>query len=146
MTSELFYAQVLTEHSHHPRYQRELGECTCQRRGVNHSCGDELTMQLRIEAGVIKDGGFTGQGCVLSRASADIALGQIIDQSVTMAQQQVRLFLDLVAGQVPTAAWADLGEAQVLREAALLPARVKCVTLAWHTLAELLETADEKRK
>ena len=58
-----FYNEILTDHNMHPVHKHELAACSCTRDGVNPSCGDEITLNLRIENGVISDGSFTGSGC-----------------------------------------------------------------------------------
>ena len=66
------YTAALMQHNSHPDYKYEMEGCTCSHEGVNPSCGDELTLQLRIEDGVIEEASFVGSGCAVSQASADM--------------------------------------------------------------------------
>ena len=110
MESRSFYNEILTEHNMHPDFKHDLPDADIVLDGVNPSCGDEITLKLKVKDGVIADGAFVGDGCAVSQASADIMLGKIIGQKTEDA----------------------------LRDIAHMPARVKCAMLGWRTLAEAL--------
>lgn len=81
MNERSFYNEILTEHNIRPEHKRDLPDANLVLEGVNPSCGDEITLKLKVENGVITDGAFVGDGCVISQASADIMLGMIIGKA-----------------------------------------------------------------
>ena len=85
------YTAALMQHNSHPDYKYEMEGCTCSHEGINPSCGDELTLQLRIEGDVIEEASFTGSGCAVSQASADMMADLITGESVKEAKRLVGL-------------------------------------------------------
>lgn len=133
------YTAALMQHNSHPDYKYEMEGCTCSHEGINPSCGDELTLQLRIEGDVIEEASFTGSGCAVSQASADMMADLITGESVKEAKRLVGLFLGMIKGETLTEEdKEDLGEAAELESISRMPARVKCAELAWRTLEKLL--------
>ncbi len=133
------YTAALMQHNYHPDYKYEMEGCTCSHEGINPSCGDELTLQLRIEGDVIEEASFTGSGCAVSQASADMMADLITGESVKEAKRLVGLFLGMIKGETLTEEdKEDLDEAAELESISRMPARVKCAELAWRTLEKLL--------
>lgn len=133
------YTAALMQHNSHPDYKYEMEGCTCSHEGINPSCGDELTLQLRIEDDVIEEASFTGSGCAVSQASADMMADLITGESVKEAKRLVGLFLGMIKGETLTEEdKEDLDEAAELESISRMPARVKCAELAWRTLEKLL--------
>lgn len=133
------YTAALMQHNSHPDYKYEMEGCTCSHEGVNPSCGDELTLQLRIEDGVIEEASFVGSGCAVSQASADMMADLITGETVEEAKRLVGLFLGMIKGEVLSEEdKEDLDEAAELESISRMPARVKCAELAWRTLEKLL--------
>lgn len=133
------YTAALMQHNSHPDYKYEMEGCTCSHEGINPSCGDELTLQLRIEGDVIEEASFTGSGCAVSQASADMMADLITGESVEEAKRLVGLFLGMIKGETLTEEdKEDLDEAAELESISRMPARVKCAELAWRTLEKLL--------
>lgn len=133
------YTAALMQHNSHPDYKYEMEECTCSHEGVNPSCGDELTLQLRIEDGVIEEASFVGSGCAVSQASADMMADLITGETVEEAKRLVGLFLGMIKGEALSEEdKEDLDEAAELESISRMPARVKCAELAWRTLEKLL--------
>ena len=93
------YTAALMQHNSHPDYKYEMEGCTCSHEGVNPSCGDELTLQLRIEDGVIEEASFVGSGCAVSQASADMMADLITGETVEEAKRLVGLFLGMIKGE-----------------------------------------------
>lgn len=96
MPNRSFYHEILTEHNLHPMHKHPLPEANVVLDGVNPSCGDEITLQLRLEEGKILEGAFVGEGCAISQASVDIMLDQIIGQDIEFARRRLRLFLRMI--------------------------------------------------
>ena len=133
------YTAALMQHNSHPDYKYEMEGCTCSHEGVNPSCGDELTLQLRIEDGVIEEASFVGSGCAVSQASADMMADHITGETVKEAKRLVGLFLGMIKGEALSEEdKEDLDEAAELESISRMPARVKCAELAWRTLEKLL--------
>ncbi len=133
------YTAALMQHNSHPDYKYEMEGCTCSHEGVNPSCGDELTLQLRIEDGVIEEASFVGSGCAVSQASADMMADLITGETVDEAKRLVGLFLGMIKGEALSEEdKEDLDEAAELESISRMPARVKCAELAWRTLEKLL--------
>ena len=133
------YTAALMQHNSHPDYKYEMEGCTCSHEGVNPSCGDELTLQLRIEDGVIEEASFVGRGCAVSQASADMMADLITGETVEEAKRLVGLFLGMIKGETLSEEdKEDLDEAAELESISRMPARVKCAELAWRTLEKLL--------
>ena len=133
------YTAALMQHNSHPDYKYEMEGCTCSHEGVNPSCGDELTLQLRIEDGVIEEASFIGSGCAVSQASADMMADLITGETVEEAKRLVGLFLGMIKCEALSEEdKEDLDEAAELESISRMPARVKCAELAWRTLEKLL--------
>ncbi|WP_418846094.1 Fe-S cluster assembly sulfur transfer protein SufU [Pyramidobacter piscolens] len=143
MESRTFYNEVLTEHNVRPAHKRALeGECFSLE-GVNPSCGDDITLSLRVEDGVIVDGAFEGDGCAISQASADIMLDLVIGRTKEEALRLSDVFRRMIQGAASEAEIEELEEAGALRDVSHMPARVKCAVLGWHTLDEILRNPDK---
>ena len=124
------YTAALMEHNAHPDYEHE---------GVNPSCGDELVLKLRVENGVIEEAAFTGHGCAVSQASADMMADLVTGETVEEARRLCGLFLKMVKGEELTEdEREDLDEAAELESISRMPARVKCAELGWRTLSEMI--------
>ncbi|GMA49556.1 zinc-dependent sulfurtransferase SufU [Alicyclobacillus contaminans] len=125
------YRQVIMDHYQHPRNQGELPD------GIrvdlkNPSCGDEISLRLKVENGVVSDVRFEGTGCSISMASASMMTEAIKGQPVETALQLNRLFRAMMKGEdVDTDA---LGDLEALHGVSKFPARIKCATLAWQAL------------
>ena len=134
------YTEVIGEHSRSPENKGELAAATVRERGHNPSCGDEITLELQIESGIIKDAAFTGVGCAISQASTDIMIDLMRGKTVEEAQRLAQLFTAMIKREVTDdAALEELDEAIALKNISNMPARVKCAVLAWHTLEDVLK-------
>ena len=94
-----FYNEILTDHNLHPMHKHELADANMQLEGVNPSCGDDIILNLKVEDGKIVDGSFTGDGCAISQASADIMLDLIIGREVEEAERLKESFLHMIKGE-----------------------------------------------
>lgn len=134
------YTEVIGEHSRSPENKGELAAATVRERGHNPSCGDEITLELQIEDGIIKDAAFTGVGCAISQASTDIMIDLMRGKTVEEAQRLAQLFTSMIKREMTDdAALEELDEAIALKNISNMPARVKCAVLAWHTLEDVLK-------
>jgi nitrogen fixation NifU-like protein len=119
--------------------KHELPDANMELRGVNPSCGDDITLYLYVEDGIIKDGAFTGDGCAISQASADMMLDLIIGKKKEEALHLSELFLRMIKGSVSESELDELEEAGALIDISHMPARVKCAVLGWHTMESLID-------
>lgn len=134
------YTAALMEHNAHPDYKYELENPTTQMEGQNPSCGDEMTLFLRLEGDTVAEASFTGHGCAVSQASADMMSDLITGETVEEARRLTSVFLKMVKGEALTdEEREDLDEAAELESISRMPARVKCAELAWRTLDKALE-------
>lgn len=133
------YTAALMEHNAHPDYKYDLENATDEHEVVNPSCGDELVLKLRVENGVIEEAAFTGHGCAVSQASADMMADLVTGETVEEARRLCGLFLKMVKGEELTEdEREDLDEAAELESISRMPARVKCAELGWRTLSEMI--------
>ena len=141
MSSELqdLYQEVVLEHGKRPRNFREVEGANRRADGYNPLCGDQLTVTLRMDGDVIKDVGFVGQGCAISRASASLMTGAVKELSRADAERLFELVHKLVTEGPEGMDLEALGKLAVLSGVNAFPARVKCASLAWHALHAALE-------
>ena len=138
----IYTSTTFMEHSSHPDYKYEMEDATHTHDGINPSCGDELTLQLRIEDDRIEEASFTGHGCAISQASADIMADLITGETIGEARRLIGLFLAMIRGdELSEEDYEDLDEAAQLKDISHMPARVKCAELAWRTLDGMLPQA-----
>jgi nitrogen fixation protein NifU and related proteins len=132
--SEL-YQQVILDHNKKPRNFRKLEGANRQADGHNPLCGDQLTVYLQFEDGVVKDISFEGSGCAISKASASMMTQSLKGKSVDDAEVLFTEFHRMVTGELDEAA-ADhhLGRLTIFAGVREFPARVKCASLSWHTM------------
>ncbi len=129
------YTAALMEHNAHPDYKYDLEDFTHEHEGINPSCGDEMVLKLRLseDGSTIEEAAFTGSGCAVSQASADI-MAELIT-TVEEAKRLGELFVRMIQGEELTDDERDdLDEAYELQSISRMPARVKCAELAWRTL------------
>ena len=131
------YTAALMEHNAHPDYKYDLEDFTLEHEGINPSCGDEMVLKLRLseDGETIEEAAFTGSGCAVSQASADIMAELITGETVEDAKRLGELFIRMIQGEELTDDERDdLDEAYELQSISRMPARVKCAELAWRTL------------
>ena len=139
MENRSFYNEILTEHNIHPEFKHDLPDANIELEGVNPSCGDDITLQLRVKDGVIEDAGFIGTGCAISQASASLMIDLVKGRTVEDARRLIGLYFDMIKGKITPEQLDDLEDVAALQGIAHVPARVKCAVLAWHTLEEALD-------
>ena len=134
-----FYNEILMDHNMHPAHKHELPDADMEMRGYNPTCGDDITLRLKVSEGVVVDGAFTGSGCAISQASADMMLDLVIGKPKEEALRLSDIFLRMIKGNASEEEIDELEEACVLQDVSHMPARVKCAVLGWHTLEQMLE-------
>ena len=130
------YQDVILEHSKAPRNFRELSSANHKAEGFNPLCGDHFTVYLDMQGDAIRDIGFKGSGCAISKASASMMTQIVKGKSKQEASALFEKFHKLVTGT--DGKESDLGKLAVFSGVSEFPTRVKCATLAWHTLQAAL--------
>ena len=146
-TTTSIYSAALMDHNAHPDYKYELEDATYSHDGINASCGDEMTLYLKVnnDTNVIEEASFTGHGCAISQASADMMAGLLEGESIEEAKRLSGLFIGMIQGnELSDEDKEDLDEAAELQSISRMPARVKCAELAWRTLNGVLAERDKE--
>lgn len=131
------YQETIIDHSKRPRNKGALERPTHSAEGYNPLCGDRVTVQLKIENGRVAAVGFQGVGCAISTASASLMTDAIKGKTAEEAERTFEKFHSLLTEERPPT--ADLGKLAVFSGVREYPMRVKCATLAWHTLRAALK-------
>ena len=137
MNLEKIYQQTILEYSGKKDLNREMENPTYVERGHNPNCGDDLTLEVKVnEDNVIEDAAFIGTGCAISTAS----MAMLID----LAEEKVNLFFKMMdisedKEKLTSEEMKKLGDAVLLEYVAKMPARVKCATLSWHSLKVIVD-------
>ncbi len=134
------YQQVILDHNRQPRNFRALAGAR-RAEGANPLCGDHLTVYVRVDDGVITDIGFQGSGCAISKASASLMTESVKGKTVAEARTLFERFHRMITAPADRPA-EPLGKLTALAGVRQFPIRVKCASLAWHTLASALDAQD----
>ncbi len=134
------YQAVILDHHKKPRNFRVLAGANHHAEGYNPLCGDKVTVYVILEDGVVKDISFQGSGCAISTASASLMTEALKGKTLEEAEALFRSFHELVTGEPGAVDAGDgLGKLAALSGVREFPVRVKCATLAWHTLRAALD-------
>ena len=134
------YTEVVTEYSRSRKHRHPLEHPDVTMRGVNPSCGDEISLELKVKDGIIEKAAILGSGCAISEASAAIMADLIEGKPAGEANRLAGLFIGMIKKTVTSEAeLEELQDAVALQNISNMPARVKCAVLAWHTLEEALK-------
>ncbi len=135
------YQELILDHSKHPRNLHIMDNATGHAKGYNPLCGDKLELFLSMDGDVVKDASFVGSGCAISTASASLMTESLKGKTRAEALALLEKFHDLLTTDSPVT--HGLGKLVVFCGVRDYPARVKCATLAWHTLKSALEDKGE---
>ena len=131
------YQELILEHSKVPRNYRAISDADHTAEGFNPLCGDRFTVYLHLDGETIRDISFQGSGCAISKASASMMTQTLKGKTRDEAEKLFGKFHDLVTGQGHPSE-SEMGKLAVFSGVSEFPARVKCATLAWHTLQAAL--------
>jgi len=135
------YQEVILDHSKRPRNFGSLENPSAHAEGFNPLCGDRLTLELKLDNGIVQDARFKGAGCAISVASASLMTEMLKGKTREEAEQLFEKFHQMLTTD---AAVPELGKLAVFSGVREFPARVKCATLAWHTLHAALQNSEER--
>ncbi len=140
MNIDSLYQKTILEYSRLKDYHHEMLDATDAERGHNPSCGDDLSIVLKIHDTTIEDASFVGNGCAISTASTNMLLSVIKGKKLDEAKKCVSAFFAMMNGEELSDADSDLlGDAALLEMTATMPARKKCATLSWHSARVIFE-------
>jgi len=140
MVDEL-YQEIILDHSKRPRNCHAMDDANRKAEGYNPLCGDKLKLFLKMDGDVVKDVSFVGSGCAISTASASLMTESLKGKSREEALKLLEKFHELLTTDTPVS--KELGKLVVFCGVRDYPARVKCATLAWHTLKNALGGAED---
>jgi len=127
------YQEVILDHNRRPHNFRVIDNASAKQEGYNPLCGDRLTLYLTLDGEIIKDVAFQGSGCAISKASASLMTDALKGKRVSEARELFEQFHGMITSE-PGTPIADLGKLSVLAGVRDYPTRVKCASLAWHTM------------
>ncbi len=132
------YQEVILDHGRRPRNKGALPEANHTAEGHNPLCGDEVIIRVTVDDGVVQRAMFEGTGCAISTAAASTLTEAISGKTVAEVEALFGQFHDMVTGKAVRSDGEELGKLCVFQGVAEFPLRVKCATLAWHTLRAAL--------
>lgn len=139
MNTKELYREILNEHNVNPTHKKKMDNPTFCLEGVNPSCGDQITLELKIDdKGVIVDASYTGSGCAISQASVDMMADVLIGKTKEEALKLADIFDRMIKGSITDEELEQLDEAAALQDISHMPARVKCAMLGWRTMKEMI--------
>ena len=136
------YQETILDHSKRPRNHHPMEDANRKAEGYNPLCGDRLRLYLRVEGDIVQDASFEGSGCAISTASASLMTESLKGKTREQAFKLIDKFHELLTTDTPAS--KDLGKLVVFCGVRDYPARVKCATLAWHTMKSALSGSGKK--
>lgn len=134
------YNDLIMEHSMNSSNKKELDKCDYCEMEHNPNCGDEIKIQVKLNGDIIEDMAFTGHGCAISQSSTSIMIDTLRGKTITQAKEIIKTFINMIKRETKSEEELNkLEDAIAFRNVSNMPARVKCVLLAWHTMEDLLE-------
>jgi nitrogen fixation NifU-like protein len=134
------YNELIMEHSMNSLNKKKLDHADFCELGHNPNCGDEITIEIKLNGDIIEDMAFSGHGCAISQASTSVMIDTLRGKTVKEAKKIIKTFIEMIKRET-----TDEKELEILEDAIAfknisnMPARVKCALLAWHTLESILE-------
>ncbi len=137
------YNELIMEHSMNSYNKKNLDNANYCEIGHNPNCGDEITLELKLNNGTIEDMAFSGHGCAISQASTSIMIDTLKGKTISEAKSIIETFIGMIKREITDETELEkLEDAIAFKNVSHMPARVKCALLAWHTLDEMLDKAN----
>ncbi len=138
------YNELIMEHSMNSYNKKKLENADYSTIGHNPNCGDEITLELKLNGDIIEDMAFTGHGCAISQASTSIMIDTLKGKSVAEAKEIIKTFIEMIKRETTNEEeLKKLEDAICFKNVSNMPARVKCALLAWHTIEDILNKEEE---
>lgn len=139
------YNELIMEHSMNSYNKKKLESPDYSEKGHNPNCGDEITLQLKLNSNIIEDMAFSGHGCAISQASTSIMIDTLKGKTIKEAKEIIKIFIEMIKRETTNEEeLKKLEEAIAFRNVSNMPARVKCALLAWHTIEDILNNVNKK--
>mgnify|MGYP002535710122 FL=1 len=137
------YNDLIMEHSMNSYNKKKLEGANYSEIGHNPNCGDEITLELKLDGDKIEDMAFTGHGCAISQASTSIMIDTLRGKTIEEAKEIIKTFIEMIKRETTDEEeLKKLEDAIAFRNVSNMPARVKCALLAWHTIEDMLNKND----
>ena len=144
---EEVYNDLIMEHSMNSYNKKKLDDADYCELGHNPNCGDEISIELKLDGDVIEDMAFTGHGCAISQASTSIMIDTLRGKTIEQAKEIIETFIEMIKREITDEEELEkLEDAIAFRNIANMPARVKCALLAWHTMEDILDKNNRVEK
>ena len=141
------YNELIMEHSMNSYNKKKINDANFEEIGHNPNCGDEITLEVKINNGIIEDMAFLGHGCAISQASTSIMIDTLKGKTIEEAKDIIKTFIEMIKREIKDEKELEkLEDAIAFKNIANMPARVKCALLAWHTLEDILNKNEENGK
>ena len=141
------YTELIMEHSMNSYNKKKLQDADYEEIGHNPNCGDEITLEIKLDGDRIKDMAFSGHGCAISQASTSIMIDTLKGKTIEEAKEIIKIFINMIKREQESEEDLEkLEDAIAFKNIANMPARVKCALLAWHTLEDILNKNEENGK
>ena len=141
------YNELIMEHSMNSYNKKKINDANFEEIGHNQNCGDEITLEVKINNGIIEDMAFLGHGCAISQASTSIMIDTLKGKTIEEAKEIIKTFIEMIKREIKDEKELEkLEDAIAFKNIANMPARVKCALLAWHTLEDILNKNEENGK
>ncbi len=138
------YNDLIMEHSMNSYNKKKLEKADYSEIGHNPNCGDEITLELKLDGNKIEDMAFTGHGCAISQASTSIMIDTLRGKTIEEAKEIIKTFIEMIKRETTDEEQLKkLEDAIAFKNVSNMPARVKCALLAWHTVEEILDKNDD---
>lgn len=133
------YNELIMEHSMNSYNKKKLENADYCEIGHNPNCGDEITLELKVNGDVIEDMAFSGHGCAISQASTSIMIDTLKGKTIKEAKEIIKIFIEMIKRETTSEEeLKKLEDAIAFRNVSNMPARVKCALLVWHTVEDML--------
>ncbi|MBO5398449.1 MAG: SUF system NifU family Fe-S cluster assembly protein [Clostridia bacterium] len=133
------YNDLIMEHSMNSYNKKKLSQVDYSELGHNPNCGDEITLEVKLNGNIIEDMAFSGHGCAISQASTSVMIDTIKGKTVEEAKEIIDTFIGMIKREITDEETLNkLEEAIAFQNVSNMPARVKCALLAWHTMEDII--------
>ena len=134
------YNELIMEHSMNSYNKRKLENADFSCMGHNPNCGDEITLEVKLNGNIIEDMAFSGHGCAISQASTSIMIDTLKGKTIDEAKEIIKTFIEMIKREIKDESeLKKLEDAIAFKNVSNMPARVKCALLAWHTIEDMLK-------
>jgi len=139
------YNELIMEHSMNSYNKKKLNNADFCEIGHNPNCGDEISLEIKLNGDIIEDMAFSGHGCAISQASTSIMIDTLRGKNIKEAKEIIETFIKMIKREIKDEDTLEkLEDAIAFRNISNMPARVKCALLAWHTIEDILNKDEEK--